>query len=138
MFLKRSIKIQLLFFALCFACNNNSAIFPKAENALDAAREFIDGCLKGNFKKASAYMINDAENNKRLQDLEKDYKSKNNTDREEYNNSSIIINQEETLSDSLEIINYKNSFDKVARKVKVVYQNGKWLVDFKYTFNGNL
>ena len=34
-------------------------------------------------------------NNKRLQDSWKDYKSKNNTDREEYNNASIIINQEE-------------------------------------------
>ena len=74
MFLKRSLKVQLLFFSLCFACSNNSSVYPKAENALDAAREFIDGCLKGNFKKASAYMINDAENNKRLQDLEKDYK----------------------------------------------------------------
>ncbi len=122
---------------LTSSCNDASKLYPKAENGLDAGREFIDGCLKGDFKKASFYMLDDAENRQRLEGVEKDY-SLNNADQKEYNSASIIIDQEEILNDTLEIIHYRNSFDKIARKVKVVLQNGNWLVDFKYTFNGNL
>lgn len=127
----------IVFFAVVLSCNNQP-VYPKAENALDAGREFIDGCLKGNFSKAGFYMLDDKENTQKFLQLQMDYKSKDNTDREQYKNASIIIDQEETLSDTVEIIHYRNSFDRVARKVKVVLHDGTWLVDFKYTFDGNL
>ena len=130
-------KLLIVFFAVAISCNNQPA-YTKAENALDAGREFIDGCLKGDFKKAAFYMLDDTENKQKLSQLEKDYRSKNNTDRQQYDNASIIIDQEETLNDTLEIIHYRNSFDRITRKVKVVIHNGVWLVDFKYTFDGNL
>ena len=53
-------------------------------------------------------------------------------------NCVIIINEDAALNDTMHIINYSNSYDKIARKVKVIQRNGNWLVDFKYTFNGNL
>lgn len=112
--------------------------YPKAENALDAGREFIDGCLKGDFDKAEFYMLKDETNNQQLEKLQKDYNQKSKEDKQQYKEASINILNEETLSDSIHIIYYKNSFDKVARKVKVVEINGNWMVDFKYTFNGNL
>lgn len=131
---------KLLFIAvvitLCACTGRNQ--YPKPENALDAGREFIDGCLKGDFEKSAFYMVNDSENIQQLRQIENDYHSKNNADRELYNNASIIINEDATLSDTVHIINYSNSFDKISRKVKVILKDGKWQVDFKYTFNGNL
>jgi hypothetical protein len=118
------------------ACSGDE--YPKAENAFDAGREFIDGCMKGDFNRAAFYMVNDDENNKDLQHIKATYKEKSQDQKQQYYQSSIIVNEDATVSDSVHIINYMNSYDKIARKVKVVLNNNTWQVDFKYTFNGNL
>jgi len=50
-----------LFSSLIFAlsCSNQQAVLLPAENSFDAGREFIDGTLKGDFQKASFYMLAD-------------------------------------------------------------------------------
>jgi len=118
------------------ACNNDN--YPKAENALDAGREFIDGCLKGDFKRAEFYMVKDGENNSELLKLKNQYKEKSQEQQTSFYNASIILNEDAAVSDTVHIINYMNSYDKIGRKVKVVLRNNIWLVDFKYTFSGNL
>jgi hypothetical protein len=118
------------------SCNVNN--YDNAVTALDGAREFIEGCLKGDFKQASFYMIDDKENQSDFLKIKRDYNGKSEDEKRAYASSSIIINDDETINDSTHIINYSNSYDKVAHKVKVINRNGKWLVDFKYTFNGNL
>ena len=120
------------------ACVGSSDEFSKAENAFDAGREFIDGCLKGDFKRAAFYMVNDAENTSDLQQIKKTYKEKSKDQQQNFYKASIIVNEDETVSDTVHVINYMNSYDKIARKVKVVLRNNTWQVDFKYTFNGNL
>ncbi len=124
-------------FFLLFACGGKDA-FPKAENALDAGREFIDGSLKGDFKKANFYMIDDAENQKQMLEIQRAYNAKSNEEKLQYFDASIVINEDATINDSTHIINYQNSYDKTDRKIKVINRGGAWLVDFKYTFNGNL
>ena len=83
-------------------------------------------------------MIDDTENQKDLLKIKRDYDLKKEDNKQAYATSSIIINEDATVNDTMHIINYKNSYDQFARKVKVVQRNSKWLVDFKYTFNGNL
>ena len=117
-------------------CNNSG--YQSATTALEGGREFIDACLKGDFKKAAFYMIEDSANNSELLKIKRDYDFKSADQKHAYATASIIINEDETINDSTHIINYANSYDKIARKVKVINRNGKWLVDFKYTFNGNL
>src|SRR3954449_4353895 len=131
-------KAQLISFGLIilFACGCNN--YENATTALEGGREFIDACLKGDFKKAAYYMIDDSANNSDLLKIKRDYDFKSSDDKHNYAAASIIINSDEAINDSTHIINYSNSYDKIARKVKVVNRNGKWLVDFKYTFNGNL
>jgi hypothetical protein len=118
------------------ACGEKS--YRKADNAIDAAREFIDATLKGDFKRAAFYMLIDSTNQQQLEKTEKGYLHKTEQQRLQYNNASINILEDDAVNDSTEIINFKNSYDQVARKVKVVKQNDNWMVDFKYTFNGNL
>ncbi|HVX48738.1 MAG TPA: hypothetical protein VHB48_01225 [Chitinophagaceae bacterium] len=120
------------------ACTGKNSRYPKAENAFDAGREFIDGCLKGDFSRAAFYMVNDEENNKYLQELKGRYNQRSHDQKEQYYQASIIVNEDAALSDTVHIINYMNSYDKVSRKVKVVLRNNTWQVDFKYTFSGNL
>jgi len=119
------------------ACSNDSD-YPKAEDAFDAGRQFIDGCLKGDFKRAAFYMVNDDENNRDLLQLKNTYKQKSQEQLQNYYSASIQVNEDATVSDTVHVINYMNSYDKIARKVKVVLRNNAWQVDFKYTLNGNL
>jgi hypothetical protein len=127
-----------LYLFVLIACGCNNSNYEDSVTALDGGREFIDGCLKGDFKQAAHYMVDDSENQSDLLKIKRDYNLKSTDEKHSYATASIIINNDETINDSTHIINYENSYDKVARKVKVIKRNGKWLVDFKYTFNGNL
>lgn len=129
----------LLLIAILFsvACKSSSS-YQDASNALDAGREFIDASLKGDFAKAYFYMLQDAENKQFLDKIETDYRQKDRDGREQFRQASINIGEITDVTDKETIINYSNSYDKIGRKIKVVYQNNKWVVDFKYTFNPNL
>lgn len=124
------------FMLILFSCNVPN--YQPATTALEGGREFIQAYLTGDFDKASFYMINDSINNSDLLKIKRDYNFKSADEKHGYASSSIIINSDETIDDSTHIINYANSYDKIAHKVKVINHNKQWLVDFKYTFNGNL
>lgn len=83
-------------------------------------------------------MLHDTENEELLKQQEKNYYAKKSDEIEQYNSASIIINEEAAINDTVHVINYQNSYDNIGRKVKVVYRDNKWQVDFKYTFDGNL
>lgn len=125
----------LFFTVVCLSCGSD---YSPATTALEGGREFIDACLKGDFDKAAFYMIDDSENSKYLLEIKRDFHERGNEQRIEYGKASINIIEDAAISDSIHIINYKNSYDNVVRKVKVIKKDDKWLVDFKYTFNGNL
>jgi len=91
-----------------FSCGNNSE-YPKAENALDAGREFIAACLKGDFKRANVYMLHNSANEQLLQKAEKDWSDKNPSYQNHYKTASINIENIDVVTDSITIINYKNS-----------------------------
>ena len=129
--------LPLLICTIVFACNSNSD-YPKPQNALDAGRGFIENSLKGHFETAKKYMIQDKENLYWLNKVSTDYNNMTEQDKAGFSNSSININEVADVTDSVTVINYSNSYKKRAQKVKVVNQNGDWLVDFKYTFSGNL
>jgi len=131
---------RLIFLLACtafFACTNHSK-YPKAENALDAGREFIDAFLKGNSEKAEAYMLIDEENKTLLKKLHRQLQNRNPEDQQGYKESSIIIGDVENISETEVVIQYKSSYDRTGRKIKVINKNGEWLVDLKYTMNPNL
>jgi hypothetical protein len=124
-------------FTCLVACSSKPALQP-ATTPFDAGREFIDACLKGDFERAGYYMVQDEENKKLLQEATSNYRSKTASQKQKFNEASIQNVTLENLSEKELIINYSNSYDRVGRKVKVIQQNGQWLVDFKYTFNPNL
>jgi hypothetical protein len=129
--------VFLLTAALVFSCHGRST-YPKAENALDAGREFIDGFLKGDTRKAEAYMVDDEKNKALLARLHRQLRTSSADTREGYQQSSIIIGEVDEIAENEVIIQYKSSFDMTPKKIKVVKQNDRWLVDLKYTLNPNM
>lgn len=131
---------QLLAFVLILitACSSPKQDYGKAENALDAGREFLDACLKGDFGKAAFYMLPDDTNKQHLQDIEAAYRKNDKEGRQQLRQASINISEVDDVNETTTIINYSNSFDKTGHKIKVIKQADSWLVDLKYTFNPNL
>ncbi|HTN36838.1 MAG TPA: hypothetical protein VL053_07160 [Arachidicoccus sp.] len=128
----------LLLGVLIFNSCSNQNNFPPAENALVAAQQFLDGCMKGDFKRAGFYIQQDSVNEAQLKALEDAYYHNTSDQRVEYRTANIIIENDETVSPKEEIITYQNSYDKITRKLKAVQTEKGWKVDLKYTFSGNL
>ncbi len=120
-----------------FSCNQPEG-FKEAEDPIDAAREFVRAVLDGNYEKAVLYI----EDNQEDKDLFERYKQyMNNQPKKEklqLKSSSIIINKVENLSDSVSIVNFSNSYSMKPTELKIVQKNKKWLVDFSFTFSGNI
>lgn len=131
----KSLIIAIVSLWLC-SCNNEKET-PNTD--IEVARAFIKDILENNFKEAERFVLEE-ETNKQYFDLfKKDYESKSKEELDNYRNADIIVNEITPVNDSISIINYSNSYKKnKSSKVKMVRINGRWLVDLKYTFSGNM
>ena len=132
-------KIKLLFLTamISFAACNNSPEIRKTD-PLESGRGFIEASLKGDYDEAKKYLLQDSTNIEYFNGL-KDFNSKRSKeDKEGYRDANILIDSTQKISDSVTIISYSNTYKKKPSKLKMVRQNNEWLVDFKYTFTGNL
>lgn len=120
-----------LAFLLLAACGGGSepSSYRKAEDALDAGREYVNACLQGDFSKAAFYTVADEPNRQSLQQTENSYREKDKEGRQQLRNASINIHEVKDLTDSTAEIHYSNSFDKTSHTLQVVKRDQTWLVD---------
>ncbi len=117
-------KQYLIGFIFLIGCNN--AGYDKPENAFDAAREFISAKQKGDFKRASFYVL-PAENKENLVNrLQQQYQQLPGEEKFELHEASIIIDEDQTINDSVHIILYKDSYTRQSHRLKVVFRNERW------------
>lgn len=119
----------LFCFIILVSCGNKQ--YQPAEDALDAAREFKNACLTGDFKKAKFYVKSTEYNTVALEDIMKLYKTTGSEQKKELKDASLrVISNKEIDSVSSQII-LSNSFDKKVDTFFAVKENNSWLVDFK-------
>ena len=114
---------------LLISCNGKEQNYRKADDALDAGREYINACLQGDFSKAAFYTLPNDKNSAVLKVLEKTYREKDKEGRQQFRTASININEVKELTDSSTQIIYSNSFDKQPHTLYVLKQKNTWLVD---------
>lgn len=114
------------------ACKNAEEV--KSENAIDAARNFIQSALNGDFEKAATFMVDDSLNRQDLHLLERLSKNLTKEEKDKYKEATIRIHETRNLNDSTTIIHFSNTYKNKKDSLKVVNLNGQWLVDFKYIF----
>jgi len=122
-------KILLFTTILLTACGGKQQDYHKAENALDAGREFIGSCLQGDFAKAAFFLLPNEKNSQQLKEIEKAYREKDKEGRQQFRSASINIAGVTEVNDSTTIITYSNSFDKLPHTIQVLKQEDRWLVD---------
>ncbi len=127
--MKKSI---LVLFILLAACGTKRQEYQKAENALDAGREFVNASLQGDFSKAAFFMVPGEKNSHKLQEAEKAYREKDRDGRQQSRTASIIISEVKDLNDSVTLIYYSNSYDKIPQTIQVLKKNNTWLVNFSF------
>lgn len=122
---------------LLFACSNGNKEYPVTDT--EAATSFIRYLLDNKLEEAENMVIQDEENKQYFDILRQQYAKKNKSELQKYHDADIIINEISPVTDSLTIVNYSNTVNRDSKnKIKVVRVNGKWMIDLKYTFSGNL
>lgn len=118
-----------------YACKSKDDQQNISENNIDAARNFIRAALDGKFQDARTYMLIDSVNTNFMDVAERSFKNTDQATKNGYRTSSInIINVSEPVKDSVMVVIYANTFKNDHDTLKVVKQNGKWLVDLKYLY----
>lgn len=136
-------RIYLLFLFLPFfvaACKTKDEKAAKSENNIDAARNFIRAALDGKFQEARNYMLTDSVNLNYMElVVERSYAKMDQSTKNGYRAASINIHGiTEPAKDSVTIVIFSNSFKNDHDTLKVLKQNGIWLVDLKYLYEHSM
>jgi hypothetical protein len=83
-------------------------------------------------------MVSSEKNNNLLKQFERKYNKRTPEEKKQYQQAVINIFEVDEITGKETIINYSNSYDKIGHKVRVLNIDGNWMVDFQYTFDGNL
>lgn len=133
-------RYRFIFFFLLFlfvACkNNDQPAVSESENDVDAARNFIQAALLGDYAKARTFMLSDSANDQRMNAIERV-----NLPPEEKKGlagASIYIHKRQPVNDSTTIVVYSNSFKNNWDTLRVLRVNNQWLVDFKYLYEHDM
>ncbi|HKO81056.1 MAG TPA: hypothetical protein VJU78_11710 [Chitinophagaceae bacterium] len=119
------------------ACNSDDrqSSSTTSDNAVDAARNFIQAALVGDFDRAKTFMVNDSLSLEDLNAIKRLNERQTKEEKDKYQEASIRIHQDRKVNDSTQIIYYSNSFKNKMDSLKVIKTNGEWLVDFKFMFH---
>lgn len=119
------------------SCNSNEKQSPQTDT--ETATTFIRDVLNNNLSAAETFLLQDEANGQYFESFKQQYSKKDKAELEKFKAADIIINEISNVSDTVTIVNYSNSYKKdVKNKIKLVRINGKWLIDLKYTFSGNM
>ena len=129
--------LAIIFSLILLSCNSKKKPTPQTD--IETATAFIRDILDNDLTDAEQYLLKDESNEQYFQTFKQQYNNKTKTELENYKAADIIINETSNVTDSVSVINYSNSYKRETKnKLKLVRINGKWLIDLKYTFSGNM
>ncbi len=127
----------ILLAAAVIACSSPAKKTPVTD--VEVATSFVRNILDNKFDEAEKYLLRDEINLELFNRFRNQYSSQKKEVLEKYKDADILVNETSYITDSIYIFNYSNSYAReLKNKIKLVRVNGKWLVDFQYTFSGNL
>jgi len=135
--MKRLIQFSFLLLPFSFACNSSNQQEKEitSENDVDAARNFIRSALDGKWDDARRFMLQDSTNSQLLDAYESNYQTHmSREDKRGYHEATITMYDTRQVNDSVSVISYSNTYKKQKDSLRVVRNNGVWVVDLKYSF----
>jgi Domain of unknown function (DUF4878) len=133
--IKKLLPVFVLY-VLLLSCNNGTKKDPVTD--IDVANTFIRAVLDSDFKTAEKYLLVDETNKQYFETFRHQYQLKEKAELDSYKAADIVINEIKPENDSVHLVNYSNSYKKeIKNKLKLVWVNGRWQIDLKYTFEEN-
>jgi hypothetical protein len=123
---------------LLIACKNNETTEPSSDSDMDAARNFLDAALKGDFKEANKYMLQDSANRDYLFLSERSYQRIIPEKKDSMRKASLRFFDTRQVNDSTTITIFANSYRNDKDTLRIVRRSGQWLVDLKYLFEHDM
>ena len=120
------------------ACNSSDKDASKSDNDMDAARNFLNAALKGDYKNASAYMLKDSANLEYLNVTERGYQHLSSDEKGKLKAASLRFFDTQQVNDSTTITIFANSYKNDKDTLRILRINGQWLVDLKYLFEHDM
>jgi hypothetical protein len=133
----KSIAVIFSFLFLLMGCNSDKEE-TKSDNDMDAARNFLDAALKGDYKHASVYMLQDSANREYLNVSERSYQNRSPDAKAKLKAASLRFFDTQQVNDSTTITVFDNSYANKKDTLRIVKRNGQWLVDLKYLFEHDM
>ncbi|MEI8058704.1 MAG: hypothetical protein WCG67_01000 [Ferruginibacter sp.] len=122
--------------SLLVSCNGGGTKTPVTDT--DVATAFIRAVLDNDFKKAQEFLLTDDTNLQYFETFQHQYQTKEKEELAKYKAADILINEIKPLNDSVHIVDYSNSYKReLKNKLKLIWVDGKWMVDLKFTFTEN-
>ncbi|HEY1871551.1 MAG TPA: hypothetical protein VGG71_10865, partial [Chitinophagaceae bacterium] len=109
-----------------------------SDSDMDAARNFLDAALKGDFKEANKYMLQDSANQDYLFLSERSYQRISPEKKDSMRKASLRFFDTRQVNDSTTITIFANSYRNDKDTLRIVRRSGQWLVDLKYLFEHDM
>ena len=113
------------------SCNQTETKRPTA--AMEVGTSFIRATLDGDFKTAESLLYKDSLNEEFFKAYKRSFEAQPKEKKEAYKSANYNINTFTETNDTVNIIDYSNSFMKQNQKIKLIKKAAQWSVDFKYT-----
>jgi len=105
---------------------------------MDAARNFLEAALKGDYKDASRYMLKDSANLEYLNVTERGYQRLSADEKSKLKGASLRFFDTQQVNDSTTITIFANSYKNDKDTLRILKTSGQWLVDLKYLFEHDM
>ena len=126
---------RILFLAtiitIATSCNQTETKRPTI--AIEVGNSFIRATLNGDFKTAESLLYSDSLNTAFFNTYTRSYEAQPKEKKDAYKKANYTINTFTEINDTVNIIDYSNSFMKQNQKIKLIKKAAQWSVDFKYT-----
>lgn len=127
--------MKKIFACLClaaFAACQQQETVQKAEDAQDAGRQFIRASLDGDYKKAGFFLLKDTTNLILFEKQQANYQQMSDGQKSRYRTATIRPVSITSENDSTTLYKYYQTSNPAdTTLLRIVRQNGEWLVDLK-------
>ncbi len=126
-------KVIALLLTACtlYSCGSNEKKEPVTDT--DVATAFIRATLDNDLKTAEKFLLPDDTNHQYFETFKRQYQQKDKAELDKYKTADVVIDELKPETDSVHTVIYSNTYTNQKNKLKLVWKNGKWLIDFKYT-----
>ena len=129
------ITLFICLLALASCSDDRQASSDSSDSAVDAARNFVQAALVGDFDRAEKFMVDDSLNKEDLNTVRRLNERLSKEEKDRYQEACIRIHQDRKINDSTEVVYYSNSFKNKIDSLKVIRDKDEWKVDFKFMFH---